>query len=52
MILFKKEKNKSKNEIFLIEKNIIYKYFKKPKIPLKLYAQRKKNFFKLSNGVV
>lgn len=52
MILFKKEKNKIKNKIFLLDENIIYKNFKKPKIPLKLYAQRQKNLFKLSNRVV
>ena len=52
MTLFKKEKNKIKNKIFLLEENIVYKNFKKPKIPLKLYTQRQKSFFKLSDGAI
>lgn len=52
MILFKKEKNKIKKEIFLLDENIVYKSFKKPKIPLKLYTQRQKNLFELSNRTV
>lgn len=52
MILFKKEKNKIKNKVFLLDENIIYKSFKKPKIPLKLYAQRQKNLFKLGNSII
>lgn len=43
-VLFNKKKNiKIKQEFYLLHENIIYKKFKKPKIPLKLfYAKRSK----------
>ena len=51
MIIFK-NKNKQKNKLYLINENIIYKKFKKPKIPLKFYANRTQKFFKLSNNII
>ena len=48
MILFNKNKNKNiqKRELYLLNENIIYKKFKKPIIPLKLfYPKRSKQVF-------
>lgn len=43
MLILNKYKNLQKREIYLIEENIIYKKFKKPKLPFKLfYTKRSK----------
>jgi len=52
MILFKKNKNIQKRELYLLSDNIIYKKFKKPKIPLKLfYSKRSQNTFESSKSI-
>jgi hypothetical protein len=46
MLLLNKNKNLQKREIYLIDENIVYKKFKKPKLTLKLfYTKRSKKLF-------
>ena len=41
MLILNKYRNLQKKEIYLIEENIIYKKFKKPKFPLKLFYTKR-----------